>query len=133
LVKPASLEDLLKRTELDFGHIQSFDETLLVDDEISDQVEIAIKYEGYIKRQNELIEHTKRLEGFRIPESLDFGLVVGLSSEEKEKLTKIRPTTLGQAHRISGVNPSAIQALLIHLKGRQKIKGIMTHGTILAN
>ncbi len=91
---------------------------------VSEPVEIEVKYAGYIQRQCEIIEQTKKLEEFKLPSDLTYGLVRGLSREEIEKLGTIRPMTLGQAQRISGVNPSAIQALLVHLKGRKKIREI---------
>ncbi|MES2857430.1 MAG: hypothetical protein V4692_16280 [Bdellovibrionota bacterium] len=70
------------------------------------------------------MEQTKKLEELRLPSDLSYSQVRGLSREEIEKLSTIRPMTLGQAQRISGVNPSAVQALLVHLKGRKKIREI---------
>ena len=95
--------------------------------EVVERVEIAVKYQGYIHRQNELVAQTLRLESYKIPKDFDFSSVAGLSSEEKEKLKKIKPDTMGQAGRISGVNPSAIQALLISMKGRDKLKNLEAH------
>lgn len=122
LVKPASLEELLRRTEIKFEDLRVFDESLVVDASRAEKIEIEVKYEGYIQRQNELVEQAKRLEQFRIPRDFDFSKVIGFSNEEREKLNRIRPDTVGQALRISGVNPSGIQALLIHLKGREKLR-----------
>jgi tRNA uridine 5-carboxymethylaminomethyl modification enzyme len=82
-------------------------------------VEIHLKYSGYIHRQNEMVEQARRMEAMKLPDGLDYDLIRGLSREEIEKLNRIRPISLGQAQRISGVNPSAIQAILVHLKGRQ--------------
>jgi tRNA uridine 5-carboxymethylaminomethyl modification enzyme len=128
IVKPVSLAELFRREEIEFAHLYKFDPTLLefedIDSRIIDSISISIKYEGYIKRQNELVEQAKRLESLKIPISFDFSKVIGFSNEEREKLVKIRPTTVGQASRISGVNPSAIQALLIHIKGRDKLKNV---------
>jgi tRNA uridine 5-carboxymethylaminomethyl modification enzyme len=84
-------------------------------------VEIDIKYAGYIERENELIRSNKRFEATKIPIDLDFRLIKGLSKEEQEKLLEKRPETLGQASRISGVNPSAIQALIVFLKAKRSI------------
>ena len=81
-----------------------------------EQVEIALKYQGYIERQKEEVEKTRAHETMRIPEDIDYDKVVGLSFEVRQKLKQIRPETLGQAGRISGVTPAAISLLLIHLK-----------------
>lgn len=117
--KPITLEELLRRAEIAATDLSVFG----VDvggEEIYEPVEIEVKYEGYIKRQLELIEQTRRLESMALPADMDYNIVKGLSTEEVEKLTRIRPRTIGQAQRISGVNPSAIQALLVYLKGRQR-------------
>ena len=75
-----------------------------------------MKYDGYIKRQMEQIERFKRLEEVNFPEDFDFSSVIGLSTEVMEKLTKIKPYSLGQASRISGITPAAISILMINLK-----------------
>lgn len=120
LLKPISLEDLLKRPEISCRELTHFgiDED---QDWVGEPVEIEVKYSGYIKRQWLLIEQTKKLEQMKLPADLDYGAVRGLSREEVEKLSDICPRTLGQAQRISGVNPSAIQALIIHLKGHGRL------------
>jgi tRNA uridine 5-carboxymethylaminomethyl modification enzyme len=84
--------------------------------EVIQQVEIAIKYAGYIDRQQSDIEKFKGLEGKQIPESFDYSTVPSLRSEARQKLTKIRPATLGQASRISGVSPADISILTVWLK-----------------
>ena len=89
------------------------------DVDVNDSVEIEVKYSGYIKKQNEIIAQTKKQDGFLLPPDLDFTLVKGLSNEEIDKLKRVKPRTLGQAERISGVNPSALQAIMIYLKGKQ--------------
>ncbi|HAG91832.1 MAG TPA: tRNA uridine-5-carboxymethylaminomethyl(34) synthesis enzyme MnmG, partial [Bdellovibrionales bacterium] len=81
---------------------------------------IRVKYEGYIKRQNEMIDQARRMESTRLPVDLDFSKIRGLSNEEVEKLDQVRPGSLGQASRVSGVNPSAIQAILVYLKGQER-------------
>ncbi|MBK9293687.1 MAG: tRNA uridine-5-carboxymethylaminomethyl(34) synthesis enzyme MnmG [Oligoflexia bacterium] len=125
IVKPTTHEELLRRAELDFSHIEKLNpELATLDEEIKEKVEIRSKYEGYIKKQMELVEQTKKLENFKIPNTVDFNSIIGLSTEEKEKLSALRPETVGQASRISGVNPSAIQALIINLKGKQKIRDL---------
>jgi len=83
--------------------------------EVMEQVEILIKYDGYIQREQENAEKLNRLETLKIPEDMDYSLLLSLSTEAKQKLDKIRPKTIGQAKRVSGVSPSDIQVLLIYL------------------
>jgi tRNA uridine 5-carboxymethylaminomethyl modification enzyme len=130
LLKPTTAEELLRRPELEIQQLVSngiLDISGLGDLDMNDRavveaVEIEVKYAGYISRQGEIIEQTRKLEELRLPTDLIYANVRGLSKEEIEKLNGLRPMTLGQAQRISGVNPSAIQALLVHMKGRRKIK-----------
>lgn len=115
--KETPLRDLLKRPEIRFLHLLEIDETLNgIPKDVIEEVEIEVKYEGYIKRQLEQIERFKRLEEVRIPLDFDFQKIVGLSKEVMEKLIKIRPLSIGQASRISGVTPAAISILMINLK-----------------
>jgi tRNA uridine 5-carboxymethylaminomethyl modification enzyme len=117
LKKEASLREILKRPEVHFKHLSTFDRSLeRLPESVQDQVEIQVKYDGYIKRQLEQIERFKRLEEVSFPEGFDFGSVIGLSAEVMEKLSKIKPYSLGQASRISGVTPAAISILMINLK-----------------
>jgi tRNA uridine 5-carboxymethylaminomethyl modification enzyme len=117
LKKDASLQEILKRPEVRLNHLFVFDPSLeRLPKSIQDQVEIQVKYEGYIKRQMEQIERFKRLEDLSFPEGFDFGSVIGLSVEVMEKLKKIRPYSLGQASRISGVTPAALSILMVNLK-----------------
>ena len=89
----------------------------LINDKIAfDQVEIALKYEGYIKRQYELVNKFEKYELTDIPLSLNYLTLKALSAEGKEKLNKIKPRSIGQASRISGVTPSDISILLVYLK-----------------
>ncbi len=118
--KPTKLSELLRRTEIHCFDLKRFGLEYVDEYEVVEPVEIAVKYAGYIQRENEIIGQAKRLEKLLIPADLDFRSVKGLSTEEREKLSRYRPKTLGQAHRISGVNPSAIQALLVYLKGRRR-------------
>ncbi len=121
LTKPLTLEELLRRTEIGVDHISLFfDLGLNLDTEVSEAVEVDVKYRGYITRELELIGQTRKLESHKIPRDLNYSNVRGLSSEEVEKLSDRRPETIGQAQRISGVNPSAIQAILIHLNKRRR-------------
>lgn len=123
LQKPATAEELLRRPEIEMPQMAAFGISGGDDPAVVEAVEIEVKYAGYITRQGEIIAQTKKLEELKLPSELIYANVRGLSNEEVEKLTTIRPMTLGQAQRISGVNPSAIQALLVHMKGRgRKVK-----------
>ena len=118
LSKEARALDLIRRPELDYDKLMSID-TLgpAVDDEkVAEQVEIQIKYEGYLNRQQEEIDKARRYENKAIPENMDYVGVRGLSNEVRQKLMDHRPTTLGQAGRISGMTPAAISLLLVHIK-----------------
>jgi tRNA uridine 5-carboxymethylaminomethyl modification enzyme len=117
LKKETSLRELLKRPEILFEYLSEFvPELKMLKKDVSEQVEIQVKYEGYIKRQMELIERFKKLEEVNFPENFDFHSIIGLTTEVSEKLIKIRPMTLGQASRISGVTPAALSILMINLK-----------------
>ena len=110
-----ALYDLLKRPEISFQHIDHFYQTNY-DCAVKEQVEILAKYEGYIKKANKEAEKMLALENIKIPENLDYDKVTNLASEALQKLKEIRPTTLSQASRISGVNPADISILLVYLK-----------------
>ncbi len=116
LLKQVSLAELLRRVEMDFEMLVKSGLANPESEVISEAVEVEIKYEGYISRQMELISLAKKMENMKIPNELEYEKVKGLSREEMEKLHRIRPLSIGQAQRISGVNPSAIQAILIYLK-----------------
>lgn len=117
LQKPCTAEDLLKRPSVSCQVLSSLGVPLgYSNQDVLDPIEVEVKYSGYISRQNELIGQLLKLERTQIPADLDYKEMKGLSREEIEKLSKIRPRTLGQAQRISGVNPSAIQALAIYLR-----------------
>lgn len=114
---PTSLAQLLRRPELSFETIQAFSPSSApVSREVAAEVEIAIKYSGYIRRQEEGVERLRSLEEARIPQGLDYEAVSGLSKEVREKLIALRPLSLGQAARIPGVTPAALSLLAIHLK-----------------
>ena len=115
--RATSLREILKRPEVSFLDLfQCYADLSDFDREARDQVEIQIKYEGYLMRQQEQIERFKRLENLKIPEDMDFQSITGLSTEVKEKLSKMRPISIGQASRISGVTPAAISILIVNLK-----------------
>jgi tRNA uridine 5-carboxymethylaminomethyl modification enzyme len=120
IVKPASLEEILRRPEICFTDLFSINNNLTHDPKIYEPVEIITKYAGYIKKQNELIEQINKLEEMDIPKNFNYSKISGFRKEEVEKLNKANPETLGQASRISGVNPSAIQILFIHLMSQKK-------------
>ncbi len=122
LKKEVSLKELLKRPEIHFKHLFDFDRDLeSLPKEVWEQIEIQVKYDGYIKRQMEQIERFKKLEEVNFPEDFDFRSVIGLSAEVMEKLAKIRPVSLGQASRISGVTPAAISILMVNLKKQKHL------------
>ena len=111
------LDQLLKRAELDYEVVQTFDPPpVAISKKIAQQVEIDIKYEGYIARQRREIEKFKNLERMPIPEDFDFNRVHGLSNELKEKLTAVKPASLGQTSRIDGMTPAALSVLMVALK-----------------
>jgi tRNA uridine 5-carboxymethylaminomethyl modification enzyme len=115
--KATSLEQILKRSEIFYEHLHVFDPELADESEaVSMEVETEIKYEGYILRQQKQVEKSKHLESKKLPEGIDYGAVHGLTNEVREKLSRIRPLSLGQAARISGITPAAITAIQIHLK-----------------
>ncbi|MEA3280464.1 MAG: tRNA uridine-5-carboxymethylaminomethyl(34) synthesis enzyme MnmG, partial [Thermodesulfobacteriota bacterium] len=117
------LDQLLKRAELDYHAVEALSKSPdYIGKRVAKQVEIEIKYEGYIKRQLKEIEKFKNLELMKIPEGFDFNGVHGLSNELKEKLSSIRPTSLGQTSRIDGITPAAISVLMIAIKASKKIK-----------
>lgn len=110
------LEELLKRPQLDYECLAPFDPTRPdYPPEVFEQVEIELKYEGYIKRQQAQIREMRRLESKQIPEDICYDTIDGLRLEAREKLGKIRPQNVGQASRISGVSPADISVLLIYL------------------
>lgn len=122
-----SLADLIRRPEMSYqalvaafnGRWQAekpLDRDLILADQVAEQVEIGIKYQGYIDRQATEIARQAYYEELQLPKDLDYGLVTGLSKEVQQKLNKHRPMTLGQASRVSGITPAAISLLLIHLK-----------------
>ncbi len=117
LANPTSLAQILRRPELSYDDVirLSPPEVTLSADVIA-QVEIDLKYAGYVRRQHDAVERFKRLEGTTIPESLDYELVTGLSREVREKLMGVRPRSLGQAARVPGVTPAAVALLSVHLK-----------------
>ncbi|MDV3242950.1 MAG: tRNA uridine-5-carboxymethylaminomethyl(34) synthesis enzyme MnmG [Methylocaldum sp.] len=118
LLRESTLLELLRRPEIRIEHLQAISARLTEEEneQVLDQVEIQAKYQGYIDRQQAEIERSRRYDHWRLPESLDYQNVIGLSNEVREKLKQQRPETVGQAARIPGVTPAAISLLLVHLK-----------------
>lgn len=121
LSRETTLRDLLKRPQLGYADIADLVPTEALDPAVTEQVEISAKYEGYIQRQQDDIDTLRRHESLKLPVELDFDAIGGLSNEVKQKLKQIRPETLAQASRISGVTPAAVSMLLIHLKKRSAV------------
>ena len=124
LIREASGEDLLRRPEVTYEKLTqtAVFAPALADKQAAEQVEIAIKYQGYIEHQQDEIEKQKRHENTAIPERFDYSLVSGLSNEVRSKLEQHRPVSIGQASRISGITPAAISILLVNLKKQGMLK-----------
>lgn len=118
LSREASLEDLIRRPEVNYQDLMAIESVGpgLADQAAAEQVEIQIKYEGYINRQQDEIAKHERNETTRLPEKFDYSVVKGLSNEVVLKLNQSQPETVGQASRISGITPAAISLLLVYLK-----------------
>ena len=114
--RPEVTYDLLK--EIDSGR----ENVHLISAHARKRVEVEIKYAGYIDKQRQQIEKFRRLEGRRLPENLDYSSLDGLRIEARQKLDAIRPESIGQASRISGVSPADINVLLIHLEKMRRAK-----------
>jgi len=118
-----SLEQLLKRPEITYKDIVRISPPdILVREEAGEQVEIQVKYEGYIQRQLNQVERFAGLEQRSIPEDLDYDSLVALGTEVRQKLKQVQPVSLGQASRISGVTPAAISLLMVALEKRKRGK-----------
>ena len=116
-----TLAELVKRPELDYEKLWELDERRPeLSPEVREQVNIEIKYEGYIKRQYQQVEQYKKLEGKLLPEDFDYTQVKSLRREAVQKLNKVQPATIGQASRISGVSPADISVLLVHFARKQQ-------------
>ncbi|MFE8070403.1 tRNA uridine-5-carboxymethylaminomethyl(34) synthesis enzyme MnmG [Marinobacteraceae bacterium S3BR75-40.1] len=122
LNKAVTLSDLLRRPEIDYSHLVAIAGEGAEDPAVAEQVEIQVKYEGYISRQEDEIDRLRRHENMPLPLDLDYEAVGGLSNEVKQKLMTVRPETIGQASRIQGVTPAAVSQLLIYLKKRDLLR-----------
>jgi tRNA uridine 5-carboxymethylaminomethyl modification enzyme len=121
--KPHTLKELLRRPEFTYRELSFIDpvSSKLINSDVASQVEMEVKYEGYVQRQMEQIDKFKRLENIKIPEGFSYDKIPGLSREIIQKLSRIRPTSLGQASRISGITPAAISVLMVYLR-RNELK-----------
>ncbi len=118
---PVTFHNLLKRPELTYDDLRVLDGWEEIPDrEVKRQVEIEIKYEGYIKRQRESVERFKGLESKKIPDEFDYSTVSGLSNELRKKLSSIKPVSIGQAQRIPGMTQAALTAVLVSMKKFEK-------------
>lgn len=122
MARDNTLAELLRRPEISYAEIAEIGGERAGADEVEQQVEIEIKYEGYISRQEDEIERLRRNEETRLPDDFDFDAVGGLSNEIRHKLKEVRPETIAQASRIQGVTPAAVSQLLVHLKKRDLLR-----------
>ena len=117
-----SLYELLRRTEVTYADLQEPFELPELGKEVREQVEISIRYEGYIKKQLEQVAHMEKLEAKLLPDTIDYQEVPSLRDEAREKLALIRPLSVGQASRISGVSPADISVLLVYLEQQRRLR-----------
>ncbi|PLR67695.1 tRNA uridine-5-carboxymethylaminomethyl(34) synthesis enzyme MnmG [Bacillus sp. UMB0893] len=109
--------DLMKRPEMNYEHIHALAPSEeIISEEIAEQVEIQIKYEGYIEKSLQQVEKLKKMENKKIPENIDYDAISGIASEARQKLKQVRPISMAQASRISGVNPADISILLVYME-----------------
>ena len=119
LSREANLHDLLRRPNLDYAALMTLEGAqpeCRLPENVIEQVEIQVKYQGYIDRQNEEIDSRRDIETLKLPDDIDYAKVKGLSAEVQQKLNQHKPETVGQASRISGVTPAAVALLMVHLK-----------------
>lgn len=123
LTTGAKLAELLRRTELNYNDLKEIDlERFDLPEEVTKEVEIEVKYKGYIKLQEQQVEKFKKLEKKLLPQNIDYATIKGLRLEARQKLNKIKPNSVGQASRISGVSPADISVLLIYLEQQNQVK-----------
>nr|NIT13288.1 tRNA uridine-5-carboxymethylaminomethyl(34) synthesis enzyme MnmG [Candidatus Dadabacteria bacterium] len=118
LKKPLSLREILKRPEISYDELSFIDPESyeMLTSDIRSRIEMEIKYEGYIKRQNEQADKFRKLESVSIPGDFTYENIPGLSNELVQKLSRVKPNSIGQASRISGITPAAISVLMVYLK-----------------
>lgn len=116
------LLSLLRRPEITYDHIHSISPSPVeLTEDMKEQVEIQVKYSGYIEKQLAQVERLRKMEKKRIPDDIIYEDIHGIATEAKQKLAKIRPISIGQASRISGVTPADISILLVHLEHYNKV------------
>ena len=121
--KPQSLKEILRRPGFTYEMLSFIDSAANPDisPKLGAQIEMEVKYEGYIKRQKEEVEKLQKFENMKIPETFEYGGIPGLSNEIVQKLSRIKPESVGQASRVSGITPAAISVLLVHIR---KMRGL---------
>jgi len=141
-----NLADLLRRPDVSYQGLMSLEDAKYQNQELADglagdevsretsraiieQIEITAKYSGYIDRQRDEVERAAHYENLKLPDDLDYNQVTALSFEVRQRLSRQRPETLGQASRLSGITPAAISLLLIHLK-RSRVKGFAQEAAV---
>ena len=123
ITEGTKISELLKRSELTYDNLKVFDKNRPeLDKQVTDEVEIMVKYEGYINMQLKQVEGFKKLERKLLPEDINYEEVKGIRLEARQKLNKFKPYSIGQASRISGVSPADISVLLIYLEQLKKGK-----------
>jgi tRNA uridine 5-carboxymethylaminomethyl modification enzyme len=116
IVSGIRLNELLRRPEIEYGYLREIGQDAGLSGDITEQITINIKYEGYLERQMNQIRQFKRMEERRLPQDIDYSQIQGLSLEARQKLNSQKPESLGQASRISGVSPADISVLLVYLE-----------------
>ena len=117
-VDGVTLSQMLRRPEISYCQLPGCDESL--SPEVIEQVEISVKYAGYIERQEQEVKRFQAMESKQIPDWLDYKTIKGLRNEARQKLIDHLPATLGQASRISGVSPSDVSLIMVHMKRRKR-------------
>ncbi|MPM35690.1 tRNA uridine 5-carboxymethylaminomethyl modification enzyme MnmG [bioreactor metagenome] len=121
IAHPIRMAELLRRPKVTYDALAPFDPSRLkLSRDIAEEAEIQIKYEGYIEKQQQELERAAKLENMRLPDGLDFAAMEGLRLEARQKLARIKPATVGQAGRISGVSPADIAVLLVYLEKKRR-------------
>ena len=118
----STMAELIRRPELDYRALSPLDpDRPDLPFDVQEEVNIEIKYEGYIIRQEKQVEQFRRMEEKKIPEDLDYDQVPSLRNEARQKLKNVRPSSIGQASRVMGVNPADVSVLMVYLKGRNRL------------
>ncbi|MCF6158614.1 MAG: tRNA uridine-5-carboxymethylaminomethyl(34) synthesis enzyme MnmG [wastewater metagenome] len=136
MIGPDTLTKVLSRPDVTFSHLLAIDPEInrrQIIKETQEQIEIEVKYKGYIERQEIQIEKFKKMEDFKIPSWLDYNTIAELRKEARQKLSHIRPVSLGQAFRISGVSPADITILMIYIEGKRSKDNLTSSGKTHTN